>query len=195
MFYRELNKEQVKNIYNSRMKRDFHPNELKPLSALYELMDKGCYVPMGAFEEECTRLADNAAAYFFFVRSADKAVYLLDYFAVDGSKRGSGIGSQIIKYICQDKKGFLGEVEDVDFAENEEDRKIREKRRAFYLRCGLKETGLRCRLFGSDYVIMYGDTDTISDEEAYNSIERVYHTMFTDEVYKNNVYLRFKGEE
>ena len=52
MELRILNKAETKALYNSEMKRAFPPSELKPLSAIEDMRDKGRYEPLGLYEGE-----------------------------------------------------------------------------------------------------------------------------------------------
>lgn len=48
---KELTKKQVENIYYARMKKDFPPDELRPLQMIYKVMDEGLYVCYGLIDE------------------------------------------------------------------------------------------------------------------------------------------------
>ena len=49
--FRPLTEEELKELYKTHMKRDFPPDELKPLSRLLTLMGQGDYEPYGLFQE------------------------------------------------------------------------------------------------------------------------------------------------
>ena len=73
---------------------------------------------------------------------------LLDYFAVDPSKRGQGAGSealQLLLALYNDRQFFLEIERPVDDAPNLEERILRKQ---FYLKNGMLETGIKIRLFG-----------------------------------------------
>ncbi|MBM6828027.1 hypothetical protein H9X85_00095 [Anaerotignum lactatifermentans] len=90
----------------------------------------------------------------FFVLAVCQDLMLVDYFAVAAGKRDRGIGSQalgLLRRRCPGKKIFLEiETEDAS-AENAAQRK---KRKLFYLRNGMKETGICWRLFGVEMEIL-----------------------------------------
>ena len=73
---------------------------------------------------------------------------LLDYLAVSPAARCQGVGSSILDQLQKIYEGrdvFLeieSEYEDVP------DRAMRQRRKRFYLRCGLKPMGVMVRLFG-----------------------------------------------
>ena len=73
---------------------------------------------------------------------------LLDYFAVEKRLRGNGIGAEALEKL-KDKypqQGFFVEIESQ--WEPGEDREIRQKRRQFYLRSGMKPMHVMADVFG-----------------------------------------------
>lgn len=79
---------------------------------------------------------------------------LLDYFAVTGRDRGQGNGGKMLELILKTYEGqeLFGEIEVEDpQAENNADR-IR--RKAFYLRHGLRALGTRVSLFGVEMELL-----------------------------------------
>ena len=73
---------------------------------------------------------------------------LLDYFAVKRSLRGKGVGSDALKTLMEHyrDRGFFVEIESTfDDAPN---RMEREKRKKFYVNCGLIPMGTEADLFG-----------------------------------------------
>ncbi len=95
---------------------------------------------------------------------------LLDYFAVHDKKRGSGIGSEAIKLLCDrygGKKFFL-EIESTKIPSD--NMKQRESRKRFYLRNGLVETGMEISLFGVRMEVLSNGCGLTYDE--YTSLYR-----------------------
>ena len=45
-----LNKKQIETIYQERMKIDFPPSELKPLSMIYDAIERGIYECLGLMD-------------------------------------------------------------------------------------------------------------------------------------------------
>lgn len=82
---------------------------------------------------------------------------LLDYFAIAPDKRSGGYGSRAVRALLErfrDKK-YIFEIEMQDeTAENALDRK---RRKAFYLRNGLKETGLFANVYQTDFELLTPD--------------------------------------
>ena len=73
---------------------------------------------------------------------------LLDYFAVKGSLRGKGVGSDALKTLMEHyrDRGFFVEIEST--FEDAPTRIEREKRKKFYVNCGLIPMGTEADLFG-----------------------------------------------
>ena len=82
---RPLSLDEVRDVYHLRMVHDFPRNELKSLGMIEKALKRGNY--------RCLGMRDGNAilAYAFFVTLESN--YLLDYFAVDQSQRGNGLGS------------------------------------------------------------------------------------------------------
>ena len=82
---RPLSLDEVRDVYHLRMVHDFPRNELKSLGMIEKALKRGNY--------RCLGMRDGNAilAYSFFVTLESN--YLLDYFAVDQSQRGNGLGS------------------------------------------------------------------------------------------------------
>ena len=82
------------------------------------------------------------------ITASDGELVLLDYFAVDPSKRGQGAGSealQLLLALYDDRQFFLEIERPVDDAPNLEERILRKQ---FYLKNGMLETDIKIRLFG-----------------------------------------------
>lgn len=88
----------------------------------------------------------------FIVRYGDLA--MLDYFAIHPSVRGKGIGSEVIRLLMErySESRFILEIESVD--EPCENLAARKKRRAFYLRNGMKPAGFTAHVFYTDLEVL-----------------------------------------
>ena len=89
---------------------------------------------------------------------------LIDYFAVDESKRNCGIGGKALKLISdryKDSKIFL-EIETPD--KNAENNAQRVSRKAFYLRNGMKESGIHADIYDTDMELLIFDNPVTFDE-------------------------------
>lgn len=82
---RPLSLDEVRDVYHLRMVHVFPWNELKSLGMIEKALKRGIYRCLG-------RQGGNAIlAYAVFVKLESN--YLLDYFAVDQNRRGSGLGN------------------------------------------------------------------------------------------------------
>ena len=81
----------ARQLYESRMARDFPPGELKPFAAVEELLAAGLYEPL-TFTDD----AGAVLAYAWQVVLPGQQAGLVDYFAVRSDLRGSGIGTRAL---------------------------------------------------------------------------------------------------
>ena len=175
---------EIRGIYRKRMKHDFPANELKPLSMIEKAFREKRYRCYGVRE------GDELLAYAFFVLAED--VYLLDYYAVKKELRGSGIGSGFLKELGRSHFGEAGcvlvEVDDPFFAGSEEEKQVRERRLAFYLRNGLLDTGARARTFGADFLILeFPKGEAHSRAEAGALYDRIYRSLLPERIVERMV--------
>lgn len=195
MQVRELTRDQVAEIYRCQMQEDFDPAEIKPLSLILGLMDAGRYPCFGFYDGEVL------AAYAMFCCGPEedgrKGYLLLDYYAVNKMLRGHGYGGRCIqlmreRLLGQGYQGILGEVEQVletNCAPGSVD-DLRRRRIAFYERCGLRVTGVRCLLFGVAFVIMALDfAGAICDADVMKRLEEIYHVMHPPKACRENIKL------
>lgn len=102
---------------------------------------------------------------------------LLDYFAIAEDYRGQGEGSEalmLLQALYSDKKFFL-EIEEPD--ETAENQKERLRRKAFYLRNGMQETGIRIKLFGVPMEILATDS-SLNFEQCAKLYRALYGPMY-----------------
>lgn len=145
-------REQVYMLYEEA----FPEEEKKPADLLEELQKQG-KMELLAIEEsgEFIGLAMNMLT---------EKTALLDYFAIDPNKRNGGYGSRAVRALQKrfenQKYIFEIELQDED-APNAEDRK---RRKAFYLRNGLKETGVFANVYQTDFELLTPDGKLTFDE-------------------------------
>ena len=148
---RRLEINELKSIYHTHMKKDFPGNERRPFFLLKKLHKNGRYVCL-VYEEE-----SQIIAYATFIHDESITSVLLDYFAVDERHRSRGVGSKFIPLLCEywsKKAGIIAECETPVSANNENDKKLRQRRIDFYLRAGAENTTARWRMFGVDYNVL-----------------------------------------
>lgn len=165
-------KEEVKNIYNNLMTQDFPDAELKPLESILKMMEKACYEPLGAFEN------DEFIGYAFMTKIPGEDYLLLDYLAVDKNMRQSGFGKEIIKSLKTFYKGkvIFIESEDPSFQEGEA-KAVAKKRLSFYESNGVKDSGILSCIFTAHYINYYLSEKVYSREFCKKALEKIYVTM------------------
>lgn len=165
---------QIKEIYQTRMQKDFPENELTPFIFLKKMWSRGEYEGYGLYED--TALLGYAL--FIKVHKDGLFLYLLDYFAIDDSRRGAGLGSFFLKELSaciEDASCIIGEVEDPEKAEDEPTRLFREKRLQFYLRNGYYRTAVTATVNGADYRLIERPTGAPHTAEQ---IRDLYISMY-----------------
>ena len=175
---------EIRHVYRHLLKYDFPDDERKPLSRIEKSLERGQYL--------CYGMKDGAgtAAYAFFVVIED--VYLLDYYAVRKDLRSSGIGSGFLEELNRSCFGeavcVLVEVDDPSFAGSEEEKTVRERRLAFYLRNGLLDTGACARTFGADFRILeFPLGEPHSEAEAGAFYSQIYRSLLPKRIYEQMV--------
>lgn len=145
LHFRHLTEIEIENVYNTEMKTDFQPDELKPLSMIQEALSHGEYDAYGILAEDSNRIG-----YAFILKLPD--VQLLDYFAISAMHRGKGYGTaslRILSEMCRDEL-LLIETENPDYISDE----MTCRRLQFYLRYGCRDTGVRAEIWGVPYRVL-----------------------------------------
>lgn len=175
-------------IYQVHMVRDFPSSELKPLSAILDWMRKGRYVAVGCYQGE------ELLAYACLCRSLSGETLLLDYFAVVGDRRSQGVGSAFLRQLHQnfqekeEYQGIVLEIESVESARNREEQQLRERRKQFYLRCGVEQTDIFCRIYGVDYqILFYPFRQGKSGDFVCLELDSFYRLFLTPQRYRQHV--------
>ena len=148
-----LSPEQVEEIYLSRLKKDFPPDELRPFSSMQALYKMNAYDAFGITD------GSSLLGYALFVkRKTDGGEeLLLDYYAVSEECRGTGIGSAFLALLQENfsaARCVILEIEDPDAAADEAERRVRERRLSFYLKNGCALTKVKANTFGVDFLIL-----------------------------------------
>lgn len=184
MKIRILSREEMGNVYKKHMKKDFPASELKPLEAMYHMLDKGKYLPLGLFD------GAELIGYAYFAYAKEKSVALIDYLAICEVYRGHGVGDQLLQEIrvyLQDWHGIILEVENPEKAASEADRQAQEHRIAFYQRNRVALTDVTLTLFGVPFRMMYMEGFELKSEEVETYLKEIYHMMFPEMIYKRVV--------
>lgn len=184
MILRKFNKEEIKQIYETDMQNDFPPAEIKPLSAIFRMIDAGNYEGKGLYKD------GELLAYVFISFSTPKDVALIDYLAVCSKYRGKGIGGQLISAIRQDMsewRGIILEVEDPEYAANETDYNIQCRRINFYQNNNVELSTVKLSLFGVPFRIMHFNDFSLEKCDIRKMLENIYHVMFPNRIYEKSV--------
>lgn len=174
-----LKETEFQKLYAERMGRDFPPDELRPLSNIRLLMGQGKYFCLGCYEN------GGLSAYACFAR-AEEAM-LLDYYAVEETLRGQGVGSRFLGRLRQmgaelSAPFLLIEAESPESAETPEEQKLRCRRIQFYQNCGCLKTRIYSMLFGVEYQILYlplQEGTVLADSEVSAMLQKLYQTIIT----------------
>lgn len=145
-------KEDVHKLYEEA----FPDEEKKPWAMMEYLADEGKMELLAIVEEDMfVGLAMNMLS---------EKTALLDYFAIAADKRSGGYGGRAVRMLQERFAGkkYIFEIEMQDpEAENAEDRR---RRKAFYLRNGLKETGVFANVYHTDFELLTPDGNLTFEE-------------------------------
>ncbi len=174
-------------LYKEQMTVDFPKDELKPLALLQTQFEKGF-----AFGYLLQSVEQQTLGYAIFAGApTGTGALLLDYFAVDQSLRGQGIGSRFLTLLYEAlsaHESIFIEAELPARAVDATDERARLRRIGFYLQNGCQMTEIENCLFGVDFAILQRPCRRqLTDEEVLASLEQIYQTMLTKERYQQFV--------
>lgn len=174
------------------------PDILRPLKKLYKTaFPRSERKPFGLIlknrregKAEILAAVDQSGAFCGLAISFfSEGLVLLAYFAVLPALRGQGIGAALLCALREryaEQKFFL----EIERADREDDPSgLKARRKAFYLRNGMSETGLFVRLFGVELEIL-SDRCAVSFEEYF----RVYLEV-SGKIAEKNVLLSERKEQ
>ncbi len=189
---RALGVKEAREIYRAHITLDFPREERKPWLRIRRAWMDGRYSAYALYD------GDVPAAYAFFCFEKGAEAALMDYFAVVSPRRGQGIGSLFLRMLAPrlTASGYrliLIEAEDPGDAPSGEERMLRERRIAFYMRAGTADTGLRFRVYGVRYAVLILGTPGAGEGGAAVAEEyaRLYRHMLGERRFK----ARFSREE
>ena len=168
MELRLLNKEELTILYREEMVYDFPRSELKPLSGMLRLMDKGCYRPLIALMDG----EKVGYAILWLPRAGEGA--LLEYLGILRGKRNQGLGGALLTKLQKEYPSMFGEVEAQDSSDPAEN-DLRRHRVGFYLRNGFRLLDYDCALFGVHFNCIYFGPET--DDRK---IEAIHRSIYAD---------------
>lgn len=190
IYSKPMQRDEAGAVYAKHGHRDFPPDELKPFSLIGKLMDSGCYECCGFYDKE----NDDLCAYAFMMADADTNMLLLDYFAVCEEVRQKGYGSAAIELLKEDFTkwdGMIFEAEDDDAADTESEKRVRQRRIAFYEKNGVVMTGQKSSAFGVDFKLMVMNLGNVATENNVGYfLEGIYRKMLPENLFREQFRLR-----
>ena len=174
---RQLTLEQLRTLHATELHEAFPPEELKPIGAMEELLRRGAYHPVGAWEGE------DLVGYALLWTGPASGYVLVDYLGVTASRRSQGLGSQILHLLgetFQDRDGILVESEAPQGGEQDA---LQRRRLAFYTRCGFVPLSYDCLLFGVHYrTFLLSPNGKGTEAAALAAHQALYAAQFPPEV-------------
>ena len=169
--------DEIREIYYTNMVYEFPEEELKPFSSIDRLLQRDMYLCYGLYD------GDQLQGYAFLVREEGNAHLLLDYYVVLSEYRDRGMGTRfmtMLREACQGYSSILVEVENPDFAQNDEELAAQKRRVSFYERNGYVDTGIRANLFDAEYRILQRKLTEGVDQEVFAGLDSLYRAMLGD---------------
>jgi len=181
----QLNEKQICDLYESALRRDFPPSELKSLSSILNMLSRGMYDVLGAYE------GDTLVAYALLYKPSEGRMMLLDYLAVLPQYRGQRIGTMLLAHL----RSYYASSADVLMIECEwpktaPDEQEARKRIRFYTFAGARLTSVRIWLFDVEYsILVLPCTAQIPELDWAQQMLSIYQQMLPQELYECNVRL------
>lgn len=192
LIIKKLTREELISVYTTHSVRHFPADERKPVSSINRMAEEGVYAGYGLYRENDSELL----CYAFFTALPGHRNILLDYFAVMEQYRSEGIGSYFLKkmkHSLPDCDGILIETENPEYAKDESERLIRDKRISFYERNGAYSAGILTEVFGVHYRILYLPVlGSPAQDTLLSDFDSIYKYMVSPEYYKKHVHISGK---
>ena len=152
MYIRPMPIDELSAVYK-RVRRDFPPIEYPPQPKMRRNIE------WGAMHAQLCEDNGKDIAYAFTLRSDECNRCMLFLYAVEPELRGKGVGSDFLRALIAERKdvdGMYAEVEMAELAGTAEERRIREKRIAFYEALGFKPVrDLEYHIYGVQMHLLY----------------------------------------
>ena len=139
-----MNSDELRRAYETDLTEAFPPSELKPLSAMEVLREKGLYAPLCLLDDD-----GSALGYLLLWQHEDGRHILLDYLCVPARQRNRGIGARLLAAMrahYPPDTVFIWESE-APTGDAQQDEMILRRLR-FYQRCGAVVLNYDNALFG-----------------------------------------------
>lgn len=142
----------------------FPAEERKPFSVIERKAAMGSV--------EILLIRESAKRVGLAIVAIEEDLALLDYFAIDERWRGRGFGTealQVLYALYSDRQVFL-EIEEPDEAAPNYQERVRRKN--FYIRNGMRETGIHVELFGVRMELL-----SVGEGLRFEDCEKVYREL------------------
>lgn len=164
----------LKSVYRRYLFWDFPAAERRPVWKMKRLWDKGLYCAWTMTEGR--EILSYAAA-----AKLDGDI-LLDYLAVVKQKRGRGFGTAMLKLLMEE---FSGQAVFLEVEDPTDGDPLKRRRLDFYLRAGMLDSGVRCRVYGVDFLILTNmELPAVRTKER---LDRLYRAVFVPEAYEKHI--------
>lgn len=178
-FLRTLDIPAVQALYEAHMLADFPADERPPLKALVRQVESGFLTAQV--------MTDGMEDYAYVLAAVYEDYVLYTHLAVYPEHRSGGFGSKLMDLLhrayafCRVE---LVEVENPAAAKDEEDRKLQQRRIAFYERAGyLLVPHIRYILFGVDMLLMthtQAGAEVPPPQEVGGTLRALYYTQMQE---------------
>ena len=183
MELRLLTASELAAAYQTDLTEAFPPSELKPLSAMEALRNRGLYDPLCLFDDD-----GSAMGYLLLWNHLDGRYHLIDYLCVPARRRNGGIGARLLRMAIDRYPAsavFLGESE-APTGDPARDEMIL-RRLGFYRRCGAHTLGYDCALFGVHYQTLIRGREDVSPRELLEVHRSFYQRRIPPDRYRRFV--------
>ena len=163
---------EFKDLYRKHIVQDFPSSERPSLEGFRRRIIK--------YNEQVFIYEENEIEKGYCIIADLDEYILVSFLAVYKETRGQGIGTKILKEIEEkysNKKGIILEVENPEFAENEKEKNIQEKRIKFYQKSNFKIVpNLNVKLFMVNFKIMIYQKEKreINIQEVIDKMKEYY---------------------
>lgn len=179
MTLRTLSPEELTQLYHREMVEAFPPSELKPLSSMLDMMDRGCY--------DALALGSDAQAYAMMWREPAGRYVLLDYLGTSAKLRSRGLGSQMLAALAgRYPEGIFAESEAPESGDPREE-ELRRRRLGFYARNGFIRLDYDCALFGVHYQVLLQGGTRADSHRVMETHQAIYQAYMPPHIYRKYI--------
>lgn len=166
-------------IYNTFLIPSFPRAELRPLRAIKEMVEDGCYDPLVLLEN-----GEPVGACFLWL--GVPGWLLVDYLCVNPNCRNGGYGAEILRQLPTVYPGWVifGESEDPAFAP---DPTMAKRRLGFYARNHAKIADYDVEVFGVRYKTLYWADKPVDSADLCIQHRFVYESRFSPEKFAKHM--------